>query len=264
MASPKAMSIPPSRPGFVSFVSAGPGSPDLLTLRAESLLKSAEVVLYDALLEEGMQKLFPNEAECVYVGKRSGAHSKTQEEINELLVHYGKQGKQIVRLKGGDASVFGRLGEEIQILRSHNIPFQIIPGVSSVTAGISELNSSLTLRGVSRQILIIDGHSIVEDPKSASYLSSFPGTLVILMASQKVEIVASILLELGYKKETPIGLVEKAGSSSSQMQISTLGEAKEYGLKLSTDGPGILYLGETLRETYNLYQEHAKTISNLP
>ncbi|MCU0824393.1 MAG: SAM-dependent methyltransferase, partial [Leptospira sp.] len=118
--------------GSVSFVSGGPGPVDLLTLRGKRAIESAEVILYDALLDSEFLDIFPKGCVAIFVGKRADEHSRTQTEINSLILEWAKKGKRVVRLKGGDASIFGRLAEEMESLEKEGIPFEVIPGVSSV------------------------------------------------------------------------------------------------------------------------------------
>lgn len=241
------MSSNKTEQGFVSFVSGGPGPIDLLTLRGKSRIETAEVILYDALLDASFLEIFPESAQILYVGKRAKEHYRTQDEINSLLVHYASQGKRVVRLKGGDASIFGRLSEEIQSLSASGIPYEVIPGVSSVTTGASDLGISLTVRGLSRQIIILDGHTILEEERSWIGMENFPGTIVILMGSQKTKELAERLIRKGVKPSTPIVLLENAGSSQATYTTSTLDKTMLEGIEKKTKGPGILYVGEAIR-----------------
>ncbi|TGL86037.1 uroporphyrinogen-III C-methyltransferase [Leptospira congkakensis] len=233
--------------GFVSFVSGGPGPIDLLTLRGRSRIESADVILYDALLDPGFLDLFPENAQILYVGKRANEHARTQSEINSLLVEFASQGKHVVRLKGGDASIFGRLAEEIQSLEGAGIPFEVIPGVSSVTAGVAELSLSLTVRGISRQIIILDGHTILEDERSWIGMENFLGTIAILMGSKKTKELAETLIRKGLKKETPIVLAENVGRGNPIYTTSTLANTALNEITKQSTGPGILYVGEVIR-----------------
>ncbi|TGN20547.1 uroporphyrinogen-III C-methyltransferase [Leptospira idonii] len=233
--------------GFVSIVGGGPGPIDLLTLRGLERIRKAEVILYDALLDPSFLEVFPEDSLCLYVGKRSGQHSRTQEEISGLIAEYALQGKRVVRLKGGDPSVFGRLAEELEILKTNSIPYEIIPGVSSITAGAAALQTSLTLRGVARQIIILDGHTIMEDNKSWVGMENFQGTIAILMGTRKIKELSLKLIEKGISPNTPIAIVENAGGKKEVHSFSTLECSKEKGLPKQTDGPGILYVGEALR-----------------
>ncbi|TGK46060.1 uroporphyrinogen-III C-methyltransferase [Leptospira kanakyensis] len=233
--------------GFVSFVSGGPGPIDLLTLRGRSRIESADVILYDALLDPGFLDLFPEDAQILYVGKRSGEHARTQSEINSLLVEFATQGKHVVRLKGGDASIFGRLAEEIQSLEKEGISFEVIPGVSSVTTGVAELGLSLTVRGISRQIIILDGHTILEDERSWIGMENFQGTIAILMGSKKTKELAETLIQKGMSGTTPIVLAENVGRGNPIYTTSTLADTALNEIPKQSTGPGILYVGEVIR-----------------
>lgn len=255
------MSSNKTEQGFVSFVSGGPGPIDLLTLRGKSRIESAEVILYDALLDPSFLGIFPESAQILYVGKRSGEHYRTQTEINSLLVERARQGKKVVRLKGGDASIFGRLSEEIQSLEAASIPYEVIPGVSSVTTGAAEMGISLTVRGIARQIIILDGHTILEDKKSWIGMENFPGTIVILMGSQKTKELAERLVQKGVPPTTPIVLLENAGQTNVTYTASTLAKTMLDGIEKQTKGPGILYVGEVVRPL--LSETNSLTKSNL-
>ncbi|BDA78201.1 uroporphyrin-III C-methyltransferase [Leptospira kobayashii] len=239
--------FPKSGRGFVSFVGGGPGSVDLLTVRGLDRIQKAEVILYDALLDSSYLEIFPDHAICLYVGKRSGQHSRTQEEINSLLTEYALSDKRVVRLKGGDPSIFGRLAEELEALKKSNIPFEIIPGISSVTAGAAALETSLTLRGISRQVIILDGHTILEDEKSWSGMENFQGTIAILMGTGKIKELAEKLIDKGISPNTPMALVENISGKNEIFSITTLDEAKTKGIQKISTGPGILYVGEAIR-----------------
>ena len=253
------MSSNKTEQGFVSFVSGGPGPVDLLTLRGKARIERAEVILYDALLDPSFLEIFPESAQILYVGKRAKEHYRTQTEINALLVEFAHQGKKVVRLKGGDASIFGRLSEEIQSLEAAGIPYEVIPGVSSVTAGTADLGLSLTVRGLSRQIIILDGHTILEDERSWMGMENFPGTIAILMGSQKTKELSERLVQKGVLPNTPIVLLENAGNPNATYTVSTLANTMLEGMGKQTKGPGILYVGEALRPLL----ENTKTIQNV-
>lgn len=245
--------------GFVSFVSGGPGPVDLLTLRGLRSLQAADVILYDALLDPGFLDLFPEACTALYVGKRASEHSRTQNEISELLVSYALAGKKVVRLKGGDASIFGRLAEEIEVLKQNQIPFEVIPGVSSVSAGAATLKTSLTLRGKIRQIIILDGHTILEDERSWMGMENFQGTIAILMGSKQVHSLAQKLIQKGIHHLTPILLCENVGGEKSTHFAKTLEDAAKSGIPKSTKGPGILYVGEVFRPILETFQMEGNT-----
>ncbi|MCC5814456.1 MAG: uroporphyrinogen-III C-methyltransferase [Leptospira sp.] len=232
---------------FVSIVGAGPGDPELLTRKGYDRLTKAEVILYDALLDPGFLELFPANALIFYVGKRSGEHSATQEEINDLLVKYALEGKTVVRLKGGDPFVFGRAGEEIQALVAANIPFEVVPGVSSIQAGGADGLIPLTHRKVSRQLLVLDGHTAIRDGVDWKWLSSFQGTMAILMGTKTIQLLCQKLIENGMKESMPIGIVVDASLATSFTHTSSIGSIAEQGWTKEPKGPGIIYIGESVR-----------------
>ncbi|TGK28784.1 uroporphyrinogen-III C-methyltransferase [Leptospira gomenensis] len=233
--------------GKVYLVGAGPGNPEDLTLRAYRILNKAEVVLYDALLDPSFLELFPENAIVHYVGKRSGAHSATQEEINELLLSYALRGKNVVRLKGGDPFVFGRGGEELIALINHNIEYEIVPGVSSLNAGSSFAGFPLTHRGLSRQVLIMDGHTVLNENTDWTWFARFQGTIALFMGTSSLPKIASLLLEHGADSDLPVALVENASLENFNIQISTLKEAASFAIEKKTKGPGIIYIGKVVR-----------------
>lgn len=229
--------------GKVYLVGAGPGSPDLMTLRGLNALKKAEVVLYDALLDPEFLDYFPENALVHYVGKRAGQHSATQEEIQGLLVRYAKAGKTVVRLKGGDPFLFGRGGEELLALRENGIPCEIIPGVSAFSAGSSGAGFPLTHRGVARQVLIMDGHTVLQEETDWKWFAEFKGTIALFMGTSSIQKIAKKLLENGSSPFLPIVLVENASLESQKISFSNLGRTSDEGLPKHTSGPGIIYIG---------------------
>src|SRR3989454_849950 len=147
--------------GTVYLVGAGPGDAGLLTLRGAELLQRADVVVYDALVNADLLRLAPKSAEVIYVGKRSREHTLPQEELNQLLVQKAKEGKTVVRLKGGDPYIFGRGGEEAEELADAHIPFEVVPGISSIVAGPNYAGIPITHRDHCSSFMVITGH---EDP----------------------------------------------------------------------------------------------------
>ncbi|MFR8165469.1 MAG: uroporphyrinogen-III C-methyltransferase [Enterocloster sp.] len=163
--------------GMVFLVGAGPGDPGLLTLRGKELLETAEVLVYDRLASREFLELVPAGCEKIYVGKESGRHSRTQEEINGILVEWALKGKRVIRLKGGDPFVFGRGGEEIQSLFAHGIPYEVVPGVTSAIAALSHAGIPVTHRGVGQSFHVITGHTAVgagDGDSSSEALTSTP------------------------------------------------------------------------------------------
>jgi uroporphyrin-III C-methyltransferase len=230
--------------GFVSLVGAGPGHPDYLTLRGAAALARAHVVVYDALLDPSFRDHFPASAEAHFVGKRCGNHSVTQAEIDDRLVAEARRGRRVVRLKGGDPGIFGRLGDELTALRAAGIPYEIIPGVSSLTAGAALAGFPLTLRGSVGEILIINGHDLGKPDYDFRPLAVFAGTVVVFMGAAALATLVAGLLAAGAAAERPLALVEGASMADQHIVAATLGEVAQGKVARKTDKPGIIYVGQ--------------------
>jgi uroporphyrin-III C-methyltransferase len=230
--------------GFVSLVGAGPGHPDHLTLRGAAALARAEVVVYDALLDPSFRDRFPVGAGEHFVGKRCGHHGATQVEINALLVSEARRGRRVVRLKGGDPGIFGRLGDELSALRAANIRYEIIPGVSALTAGAALAGFPLTLRGTASEILVINGHDLGKPDYDFRPLAAFAGTLVVFMGAATFSTLAAGLLAAGAAHDRPVTLVEGASMADQRIVAATLLEVAEGEVARETDKPGIIYIGQ--------------------
>jgi len=235
-----------ARPGLVSLVGAGPGAPDLLTLRGLRALERGQVILPDALLDPGFQELYPAEALVVPVGKRCGAGTP-QETIFGLLVGFARQGRRVVRLKGGDPMLFGRGGEEAQVLEAAGVPFELIPGVSALQGGAAAAGLPLTHRGLSREVRILEGHHLLSADTDWAGLARGGATLAIFMGTRTLEAVAGKLLEHGADPALPVALVERAFCQGEATSFGTLQDAARGLLNASTQGPGIVYLGAALK-----------------
>jgi uroporphyrin-III C-methyltransferase len=194
----------------VALVGAGPGDPDLLTLKAARLLASAEIVVHDALVGEGVLALIPPDAERIDVGKRPGRPTP-QEMISALLVELGRQGKRVVRLKGGDPFVFGRGGEEALALAAAGVPFEIVPGISSSVAAPAAAGIPVTHRGVAAAFTVVTGHRRSGEPDvDWRSLARVGGTIVVLMGvAQRAEIAAELVAG-GLDPATPVAAVVSA------------------------------------------------------
>jgi uroporphyrin-III C-methyltransferase len=244
------MSQPPAAPtptGFVSLVGAGPGSPDLLTLRGLRALQAAEVILFDALLEPDFAALFPDQALAIPAGKRCGGLGITQERIHELLIEHASAGRRVVRLKGGDPFVFGRGGEEAQALADVGIPFEVIPGVSALQGAAAASGIPLTYRGVAREVRILEGHHLLSSNTDWYELARTEATLAIFMGTRSLKAVAQRLLDHGAPADLPVALVERAFCRGQATTISTLRLAAEGHVISRTSGPGLVYLGAAIR-----------------
>jgi len=232
--------------GTVYLVGAGPGAPDLLTLRAAEILKRAEVVFHDALVHPQTLELAAL-AEKIAVGKRSGRHSTAQKFINKRLVDAARDHEVVVRLKGGDPTIFGRAQEEIDALRGAGITFEIVPGVTAATATAAELGVSLTRRGFARHVVFVTPRTAAgerENDWAASVLAA--DTAVIYMGAGLAETISAELIRRGKRRDTPLALVESASLPERRVLPGTLADLPELARRAGL-GPTVVLLGEVLR-----------------
>ncbi|MDM7934063.1 MAG: uroporphyrinogen-III C-methyltransferase [Methanothrix sp.] len=233
--------------GKVYLVGAGPGDPELLTLKARRLLSEADVVLYDRLLDRRM--LEGLRAELIDVGKSAGRHRLSQEEINRLLIDKAMEGGVVVRLKGGDPYLFGRGGEEALALVGRGIPFEVVPGVTSAIAVPGLAGIPVTHRGVSSSLTIVTGHEEPgkEGPLDWSAIARLGGTLVVLMGVSRLEENISALIAGGRSPETPAAIVERGGFPEQRMISGTLGEMADRAKRSGIAPPAVLVVGDVVR-----------------
>jgi len=232
--------------GKVYLVGAGPGAPDLLTVRAAEILKRAELVFHDALVHPQTLALAAR-ARKILVGKRSGRHSTAQSFINKRLVDAARKHAVVVRLKGGDPLLFGRAQEEIDALRRAGIDFEIVPGVTAATAAGAELGVSLTRRGLARHVAFVTpraGQGERKNDWAASVLAS--DTAVIYMGAGLAEEISAELIARGKPKATPLALVESATLPGRRILRGTLADLPALALGTG-GGPAVVLLGEVLR-----------------
>lgn len=211
------------RKGKVALVGAGCGKADLLTLRAMRLLRSCDAVVYDDLIDPEILGMAPESARRIYMGKRSGVHSASQEEISRTLVELAREGLNVVRLKGGDPFVFGRGGEEALALKEAGIPVTVVPGISSAIAIPGEAGIPVTHRRLSREVHIITAHTADEGGNYGRY-SALEGTLVFLMGLSRLEAIASQLIAGGKSPETPAAVISGGNAPIRQTVRGTLGD----------------------------------------
>ena len=232
--------------GTVYLVGAGPGAPDLLTLRAAEILKRADVVFHDALVHPQTLELAAR-AEKLAVGKRSGRHSTAQKFINKRLVDAARDHEVVVRLKGGDPTLFGRAQEEIDALRAAGIAFEIVPGVTAATATAAELGVSLTRRGFARHVVFVTPRAATgerENDWAASVLAA--DTAVIYMGAGLAETISAELIRRGKRRDTPLALVESASLPERRVLLGTLADLPEFARRAGP-GPTVVLLGEVLK-----------------
>ncbi len=207
--------------GTVYLVGAGPGDAGLMTMRGAELLARADVVVYDALVNAELLRLAPKTAEIIYGGKRSSQHAIPQDELNKLLVTKAKEGKTVVRLKGGDPYIFGRGGEEAEELVYAGIPFEVVPGISSISAAPNYAGIPITHRDYCSNFTVITGHEDpTKDESSIDWkqIAKTSGTKIILMGLQRVRQNAEALITNGMPAETPVAMV-RWGTTGHQQTI---------------------------------------------
>lgn len=230
---------------MVYLVGAGPGDPGLMTCRGAEVLRECEAVVYDRLGTSGLLELVPEDCEKIYVGKKPGSHSKKQEEINAILIDTAKRYDRVVRLKGGDPFVFGRGGEEVLALQKENIPFQLVPGVTSAVAVPELLGIPVTHRETSRSFHVFTGHTKDGDETSLAHIHPQEGTSLFLMGISHLAEIADKLIREGKDPLTPAAVIANGCMPGEQIVRGTLatiaGDVAEAGIK----PPAIIVVGET-------------------
>lgn len=233
--------------GHVALVGAGPGAEDLITLRAQRLLLQADVIVHDALVPEAVVALGRRDAERISVGKRKGCHSKTQDEINRLLVALAQEGRQVVRLKCGDPLVFGRAGEEMQALRDAGVSYEIVPGVTAALAAAADFELPLTLRGVSSSLVCTTGHDLKGDvlPDWAR-LAISGATVAVYMGRSVAADVATRLVEAGLSPDTAVAVAENASLPGRRLLHGTLADLPSLADRDDLGGPVMTIIGDAV------------------
>lgn len=232
--------------GTVYLVGAGPGAPDLLTLRAARLLEQADIVFHDALVHPGTIALAAH-AQKVAVGKRHGAHSTAQAFINKRLIDAARKFRIVVRLKGGDPMLFGRAQEEINALTGAGIAYEVVPGITAALAASADLGISLTQRGVSRSVAFVTPRVGREEAPSGWIEAALAAdTAVLYMAAHEAQAIAQELIARGKPARTPVAIVENASLPMQQKIFTTLQALSTKGFQTSS-APALLLIGEVYR-----------------
>lgn len=233
-------------PGTVWLVGAGPGDPDLLTRKAERLLAAADIVFYDALVGPAILALAKEDAELVSVGKRSGRHSKDQQSINALIVAAARAGKRVVRLKGGDPSIFGRSTEEIAHCALNEVPVHICPGITAASAAAANGVASLTLRGHARALTFVTAHARAGETLDLDWkaLATSRSTLAIYMGRAAAADIARNLIKAGLDRDTPIMIAVDISLPGERIVRGKLSALPFLVRTLSADAPTLLLVGE--------------------
>lgn len=232
--------------GIVHIVGAGPGDPELLTLKALRLLHEADVILYDRLVGEGVLALARRDAERVYVGKAKGEHAVPQEEISARLIAYARQGKTVVRLKGGDPFIFGRGGEELEALRAAGIPAFVTPGVTAAAGCAAAAGMALTHRDRSRGLTFVTGHARNNEEPALDWasLARLGHTLVVYMGASKAASIAENLIAAGRGASTPVAVIENGTLPNQKILTGALAGLGELVARGRVEGPALLVIGE--------------------
>ncbi|RUX70078.1 uroporphyrinogen-III C-methyltransferase, partial [Mesorhizobium sp. M7A.F.Ca.CA.004.08.2.1] len=233
--------------GHIALVGAGPGAEDLLTLRAHRLLMEADVIVHDALVPEAVVAMGRRDAERLPVGKRKGCHTKSQAEINALLVELGREGKRVVRLKSGDPLVFGRAGEEMAALRDAGIAYEVVPGVTAAFAAAADFELPLTLRGVSSSMVFTTGHDLKGNslPDWAK-LAISGATVAVYMGRSVAAEVAGRLIEAGLSPDTAVAVVENASLANRRRFHGTLADLPSLEARADLSGPVMTIIGDAV------------------
>jgi len=248
--------------GKVYLVGAGPGNPDLISVKGVACIKKADVIVYDHLLDDRLLDLADPTVERIYVGKTAGKHTKPQDGINRLLVTKAKEGKTVVRLKGGDPFVLGRGGEEAEVLVQNNIPLEVIPGITSAIAVPAYAGIPVTHRGLASSFTVITGHQ--DQYKSDSSmnwekLATVTDTLVFLMGVKSLPEIVSKLIEFGRPSDTPAALIKEGTKPE---QITVVGSLKDIVAKVKDNHltpPAIIVIGEVVK-----LRDKLRWFDNLP
>jgi uroporphyrinogen III methyltransferase/synthase len=231
-------------PGLVSLVGAGPGDPELITVKGLRALQEADVVLYDSLasplLLDGLR------AERIYVGKRCGVHAMSQSAIHALIVGLAKQGKRVVRLKGGDPFVFGRGGEEALALRQEGVPYEIVPGISSAIAAAAYAGIPITHRGIAESFAVTTAHRRLDEDGFAIPPYDDRTTVVLLMGVKTLPQWAGQLHELGYPGDLPVAFVTWGTTARQSRLVTSVGRCVEDAARHGLASPSIAIIGRTV------------------
>ncbi|MEJ7925409.1 uroporphyrinogen-III C-methyltransferase [Sphingobium sp. AN641] len=235
-------------PGEVWLVGAGPGDPDLLTRKAEKLMRAATVIFYDALVGQGVLDLIPAHIRRVAVGKRSGRHSKAQDDINDLLVAAALAGERVVRLKGGDPSIFGRSAEEVDALADHGVSARICPGITAASAAAASATLSLSLRGFARRVQFVTAHAMAGTPLDLDWaaLADAQSTLAFYMGRAAASEISAMLVAHGLSPTTPVLIASDVSLPTERLVHTRLDLLPLTAQALADGKPTLILIGQAI------------------
>jgi len=247
--------------GRVFFIGAGPGDPELMTVKAQRLLQQADAIVYDRLVSREIVDAFPTGATRIYVGKRPGHHHMKQDEINRLLVSLARKQRHVVRLKGGDSFVFGRGSEEAQYLVRHGIDFEVVPGITSACACSSYAGIPLTHRGLATGARVVTGHCRADMPLNLNWasLADPDTTLVVYMGLAHLAEISAKLIEAGLPADTPAAAIENGTTPRQRRCISTLAGLPARVKENRFVSPTLIIIGHVVSLSHELdwFQQQA-------
>jgi len=236
--------------GIVYLVGAGPGDPDLLTIKADKIIKKADVIVYDRLLAKKIIETFPINAEKIYVGKESGTHIVPQDQISEILIKKANEGKTVVRLKGGDPFLFGRGGEEAIELKKVGIKFVIVPGITSALAVPAYAGIPVTHRHYASSVTFVTGHEESDkkrDTVNWEKLATATDTLVILMGVKRMKIITDAIIKGGRDRKTPAAAIEWGTTKNQRIVEGVLEDIADKIVLNNVKSPALIIIGEVVK-----------------
>ncbi|RUS46148.1 uroporphyrinogen-III C-methyltransferase [Cohnella sp. AR92] len=251
--------------GEVAIVGAGPGDPDLITLKALKKIQAADVILYDRLVNVELLEYARSDARRIYVGKAPGRHSMTQSQINEKLIQLAREGKRVVRLKGGDPFIFGRGGEEAIALAEKGIPYEIVPGITSSIGAAASARLPLTHRGMSVSVAFVTGRRCRGQEESPRWdlLAHSVETLVIYMGVGEMAFIREELLRNGKSPETPVAVIERGTTPGQRVVTGTLSNIGRLAETMKLSNPALIVIGEAVRAREHLLRLEAEAMERI-
>jgi uroporphyrin-III C-methyltransferase len=250
--------------GKVYIVGAGPGDPELITVKAMHRIQQADVILYDRLISKQLLGYARSNAELIYVGKAPGSHAMPQHLINEALVNYAREGKMVVRLKGGDPLIFGRGAEEAQALASWGIPFEIVPGVTSAIGAAAAAGIPLTHREYAASFACVTGSRCHGDksPIRWDLLAHSVDTLAIYMGVSELPFIRDELLKHGKSPSTPAALIERGTTTRQRTIVGSLSDIHTLAIAMKLTNPALIIIGDVVRvrERLQLAEQQAAAL----